>query len=329
MKKALFIASIGFLSAGRAIDLMPAVVIAQPPIVAQQPPATDNSMPIRTSQPPQIQIINLGAEPRQQMRLKPALNVKQTTLMTLKMGMKISASGQSSQEIKIPTSVVTMETEATKIDANGDIHYQFSYTKADVTSDSTNAPATALESMRSAVKKLVGLKGAFIMDSRGFSKGGDFIVPAGSDNNFKQIIRQMSQSIEQLSVQLPAEAVGKGAKWRLDFPLNSNGINVNNIATYELMSFQEGVAVLNIGLEQQAKPQSVNSPQLPAGSNINLQSLASQGRGESTIRLDKLMPVRSAVSMNSNSEMSVKMAGSPQESTIKTQLAMEITLDSQ
>lgn len=328
MKKALFIASIGFLSAGRAIELMPTVAIAQPPIVAQQP-VRDNSIPIRSSQPPQIQIINLGAEPRQQMRLKPTLNVKQTTLMTIKMGMKVSASGQSPQEIKVPTSVMTMETEATKIDGNGDIHYQFSYTKADVTSDSTNAPPSALESMRSAIKKLVGLKGSFIMDSRGFSKGGDLVVPEGADNNFKQIIRQMSQSIEQLSVQLPAEAVGKGAKWRLNFPLNSNGINVNNIATYELMSFQEGVAVLNISLEQQAKPQRVNSPQLPAGSNINLQSLASQGSGQSTIRLDKLMPVRSAVSMNSNTEMSVKSAGSPQEASIKTKLAMEITLDSQ
>lgn len=329
MKKALFIASIGFFSVPKAIELMPPVVIAQPPILAQQQPATDKSIPIRASQPPQIQIINLGAEPRQQMRLKPALNVKQTTLMTLKMGMKISASGQSSQEIKIPTSLVTMETEATKIDANGDIHYQFSYTKADVTSDSTNGPASSLEGMRSSIKKLVGLKGSFIMDSRGLTKGGDFIVPEGADNNFKQIIRQMSQSIQQLSVQMPAEAVGKGAKWRLDFPLNSNGINVNNTGIYELMSFQDGVAVLNIGLEQQAKPQTINSPQVPAGSNINLQSLTSQGKGESTIRLDKLMPVRSTVSMNSNSEMSVKSAGSPQESTIKTQVVMEITLDSQ
>ncbi|MEG4270674.1 MULTISPECIES: hypothetical protein [unclassified Microcoleus] len=327
MKKRQFIASLCFVSAGWAIELSPASVSAETPLVVQQQPAGDISVPFVRSQPTQIELLNPGSEPRQQMRLKPTLNVKEITLMTMKMGMEMSTRGEPLRGVKIPTSVITIETEATKIDDNGDIHYQFSYTNADIMSDTVDNP-TALESMRSTIKKMVGLKGSLIMDSRGFNKGGNFILPPGSDNSFKQMVQQMSQSIDQLSAPLPTEAVGRGAKWRLSSSLNSNGINLNNIATYELMSFQDNVAIVNASLEQQAKPQTLNSPLFPAGSSVNLNSLASQGRGESTIRLDKLMPVRSAVSVNSNSEMSLKVPGLPDELTMISKFTMEMTLDS-
>lgn len=327
MKKTLFVASLGLAVCGWAIELSPASLSAETPLVVQQQPAGDISVPFSRSQPSQIELLNPGSEPRQQMRLKPTLNVKEITLMTLKMGIQMSTRGEPLRGVKIPTSVITIETEATKIDDNGDIHYQFSYTNADVMSDTVDNP-TALETMRSQIKKMVGLKGKLIMDSRGFNKGGNFILPPGSDNSFKQMVQQMSQSIDQLSAPLPTEAIGRGAKWRLSSSLNSNGINLNNIATYELMSFQDGVAILNGSLEQQAKPQTLNSPLFPAGSSVNLKSLASQGRGESTIRLDKLMPVRSAVSVNSNSEMSLKVPELPEELTMISKFTMEMTLDS-
>ncbi|MFM9266609.1 DUF6263 family protein [Tychonema sp. BBK16] len=328
MKKPLFIASISLLSAGWAIELSPGAVIAKTPMVAQQQPTSDISLPSRNSEPSQVQLVNPGVEPRQQMRLKPSLNVKQTAMMTVKLAVKMSADGQSLPEVVIPSSVLTIQAEATKIDPNGDIHYQFSYINADLLSNTGNSTESAIETMRSAVKKLVGLKGSFVIDSRGLMKGGEFIVPADADNRLKQIIQQMSQSLEQFFAPLPAEAVGKGAKWRRSFPLNYNGISVNNIATYELISFREGVAVLNVALEQQAKPQNINSPQFPADATLQLKSLAAQGRGESTMQLDKLMPIRSALSMNSNTEISIKVVGRPQESTVKSEFAMEMTLDS-
>lgn len=328
MKKTLFVASLGLAICGWAIELSPASLSAETPLVVQQQPAGEISVPVDRSQPPQIELLNPGSEPRQQLRLKPTLNVKEITLMTIKLGMEMSIKGEPLRGVKIPTAVITIETQATKIDANGDIHYQFFYTNADVMSDTVNN-STELESMRSKIKKMVGLKGYLIMDSRGFNKGGNFILPPGSDNSFKQMVEKTSQSIHQLTMPLPTEAVGIGAKWRLSSSLNSNGINVNNIAIYELMSFQDGLAIVNARVEQQAKPQTLNSPPiLPAGSSVNLKSLASEGGGQSTIRLDKLMPVRSNLYMNSNSEMSFKKSDFPQELTMTTKFMMEMTLDS-
>ncbi len=327
MKKTLFITSLCLASAGWAIELSPASLSAENPLVVQQP-APGVSAPAPNSKTPQVELLNPGVEPRQELRLKPAIDVRETTVMSVKMDMEISASGRSSPAAKIPVSVMTFETKVTKIDPNGDIHYEFAYTNADIAGDTGNMPPAVRDAMRSALKSMVGVKGSFIMDNRGFHKGGDIILPEGADNNVKQMVRQMSKSLEQLASPLPAEAVGKGAKWRVSSSSDFSGMNVNDIATYELDSWQDGVASMNVSIEQQANPQNITSPQLPAGTTLTLKSFASQGRGAATMRLDRLIPFRSTVSISSNSEISAKTAGSSQESTIKTKMAMEMTLES-
>ena len=328
LKKTLFVGSLCLASTGLAIGLSAASIGAKTPLIVQQQPASDLSVPAIDSKPSQVELINLGVEPRQQLRLKPSLGIKQTTTMTVKTEMAVSTAGTSAKVNKVPTIVLTIDTQATKIDANGDIHYEFSYTNVDVAADTPNLPTAALDSMRSAVKKLVGLKGSFIMDSRGGNKGGSFTLPAEADNNLKQMVQNMSKSLQQLGSPLPAEAVGKGAKWRISFPSNAGGMNVNQTAIYELIDLQDGVVTLKTSIEQQANPQNLTLPQLPAGSTMAIKSFVSQGQGEVIMRLDQLMPVRSVVSMNSNSEMTLKMAGNPEELTIKTKLLMDMTLNS-
>ncbi|MEG4035920.1 DUF6263 family protein [Microcoleus sp. S36b_A4] len=327
MKKRQFIASLCLVSAGWAIELSPASLSAETPLLVQQP-APGVSAPAANSKTPQVELLNPGVEPRQELRLKPAIDVKETTVMTVKMDMEISASGRSSPGAKIPVSMMTFETKVTKIAPNGDIHYEFAYTNSDIAGDTGNMPPAVRDAMRSALKSMVGVKGSFIMDNRGFHKGGDIILPEGADNNLKQMVRQMSKSLEQLASPLPAEAVGKGAKWRVSSSSDFSGMNVNEIATYELDSWQDGVVSLNVSIEQQANPQNLTSPQLPAGTTLTLKSFSSQGRGAATMRLDRLNPFRSTVSISSNSEMSGKNAGSSEELTITTKMAMEMTLES-
>ncbi len=327
IKKTLFVASLCLASAGWAIELSPASGQAETRIVAQQP-AGDVSTPAANSKPLQTELLSPGAEPRQELRLKPNLGVKRTTTMTVKTEMGVSMGGQSTNATKVPTMVLTIDTQATKIDANGDIHYEFSYANVDIGGDTSNLPTAAVDSMRSAVKKLVGLKGNFIMDSRGSNKGGSFSLPKDADNNMKQIVENMSKSLQQLASPLPAEAVGKGAKWRISFPSNVSGMNVNQTAIYELMDLQDGVATLKTSVAQQANPQNLTLPQLPAGSTMAIKSFVSQGQGEVIMRLDELMPVRSVVSINSDSEMTLKIAGNPRESAVKMKLSIQMNLDS-
>jgi hypothetical protein len=327
MKKTLFLASLCLATAGWAIELSPASLSAETPLVVQQPDR-GVSAPAANSKTPQVELLNPGVEPRQQLRFKPAIDVKETGVMTLKVDMEISAVDGSSPMTQSPVGVMTLETKATKIDPNGDIHYDFAYTNADITGDTGNTPPFVRDAMRSTLKSLVGVKGSFIMDNRGFHKGGNFILPEGADNNLKQLVERMSKSLEQMVSPLPAEAVGKGAKWRVSSYPDLMGMNVNYIATYELASWQDGVASLNVSIELQANPQNITSPELPPGITFTLKSLASQGRGAATMRLDRLIPFRSTASLSLNSEMTAKNAGSPEELTLTTKMVMETTLES-
>ena len=72
IKKTLFVASFCLASAGLAIELSSASSQAETRIVAQQP-ASNVSTPAANSKPPQIELLNPGAEPRQQLRFKPAI----------------------------------------------------------------------------------------------------------------------------------------------------------------------------------------------------------------------------------------------------------------
>ena len=69
-------------------------------------------------------------------------------------------------------------------------------------------------------------------------------------------------------------------------------------------------------------------PQLPATATLTLKSLVGQGGGEFIIRLDQLQPVRFIMSLNSHWEIVLKNPGNPEEITFKTQMSMDMTLDS-
>ncbi len=228
-------------------------------------------------------------------------------------------------KVKLPESVMTIEMVVTKVDANGDIHYQFSYSDADVVGDTT-VPPNVIEAMRSQIRKIVGINGSCIVDNRGQTKAYNLVLPERLDQNTKQRLEQMSNSLNQLYSPVPQQAVGIGAKWRLSSSPNLGGINLTQVTTYQLISLQNNVATLDAITEQHAGPQNLTRPGLPTGSTLTLKSLDSQGQGQITMGLNRLLPIRSNVSMHSNTEVNTRHAG--QVATIGTKLFMELALQS-
>ncbi|MFB8790466.1 MAG: hypothetical protein U7123_16840 [Potamolinea sp.] len=324
MKKTLLVGSCCFLLVGGG--LKPVSVSAETPlIVAQNNNASQQTAPVIRSQ---VELISPGAEPRQELRFKPAVNAKQAMTVKTNMDMKSSISGKSMPSYKIPQSVMKVESVVTQIEPNGDIHYKFSYTDADVVSDST-VPPELFKAMQSSVKQMVGMNGSFISDNRGQIKSGKFNLPEGTTNPMtKQLFDQVSNSFDQFSSPLPQEAVGKGAKWRTSSKLSLSGINLTQNVIYELVDLKDNVATLNVSLEQQANSQQLNLPGMPSGANLALKSLSSKGQGQVLMRLDSMMPVRSNISMNSNNEMSIKEPKSGEEIIVGTQLSMQMMLES-
>lgn len=324
MKKKLLISSLCFLIATSGLKPASTSASAKTPfMVTQSNDSTRTSPAVK----PQVELLNAGTEPRREIRFKPTVNQKQIATMTMNMDMATSIADQSFPKVNLPATVMTMDTVVTQVDANGDIHYQFSYSDVDVVGNTT-VPPKALEEIRSQIKKMVGTKGSVIVDNRGQTKASSFVLPEGIDENLKKMMEQMSNSLDQMSLPLPKEAIGIGAKWRVSSSHPLSGMNLTQIATYKLVNLQDNVATLDLSIEQHAKQQKLNQAGLPTGTTLTLESYHSQGEGQVTIPLNQLVPTRSTVSIRSNSEMKIREAGKVEETTMATKLSMEIAFES-
>jgi hypothetical protein len=319
MKKRLLIPSLLLLLSSPGIVSSQAPSIASPKFVIGQQPSTPSA--------PKVEVLNPGAEPRQQLRFKPAVNTKQTSVMKFDVDMEMSISSAAMPKVELPTNVITIDTTVNRIDPNGDIHYEFRYSKIDVI-DNGKVPKPVLEAMTAQNKKLVGIGGNFVADNRGYTKSGRFTVPKDLDPTTRQVFDQLSQSINQFSYPLPEAAIGKGAQWRVTSPLTISGITLTQTATYQLVSLQNGVVTIDVSLTQKAQPQKLTQPGLPSGAVMTLKSLNSQGKGKINMRLDQLLPTKSNISMQSTNEINTTNTTAPGEVNIITKSLMEMIFES-
>jgi hypothetical protein len=318
MQKVLSIGTVLLLSGGSGVM----AEMAQQSTIAPKP-ATTTPAPSR----PVVELLSAGAAPRQILRYKPAVNTKQTATMTMNMQMGLTIAGKPMPIGNLPGTAITFETLINQIDPNGDIHYQFQYTNVDLVGDS-KLPAPQLAQLRTQVQKLKGIHGTVVVDNRGQTKFGKFDLPPSLDSADKKLLKQISNSVEQLSSPLPEPALGVGAKWRVLATPKLNGMQLKQTTTFELMNVQAGRMTLKIAQEQQAPPQPMNTTQLPKGKTLNLKSLVGSGQGQMFVKLDRIMPITSTLTAQMNSEMEApNPPGTPMQMT--TNIKMQLNLKSQ
>ncbi|MBD2356495.1 hypothetical protein H6G41_18000 [Tolypothrix sp. FACHB-123] len=328
MKRNFLTAGTIFVIIGLAIQPSITSVKAETSLEAKQvinnPPKTS---PTAKNKPIVVELLNPGTGDKQQLRFQPQVNFQQTSNMTMKIDMEMLIAGQALPSIKQPATVATIQSKVTNIDANGDIHFEFSYSDIDLVGD-TNLPPQLLNQLRSQIQKLRGVKGTAIVDNRGYTKKTNMDVPTGLDPNLKQMMQQMLSSIEQFSSPLPQEAVGIGSQWRVSSTLNLGGMNFQQITTYQLENLKDGVATLKVGVEQIASPQKLTTPGLPKGVTLNLKSYKGTGQGQIIMALNQLMPIKSTMSLVSNTEMTQNAVGTVEETTMNQELSMTMDIES-
>nr|MBA3923156.1 hypothetical protein [Nostocaceae cyanobacterium] len=210
----------------------------------------------------------------------------------------------------------------------GDIYYEFSYPNIDVKDDTKVSPQI-LNAVRLQIKKLGGIKGYVVVDNRGYTKQANIVLPTGLDANLKQTMQQMLDSIKQMSMPVPQEAVGVGSQWQVTSMLNTSGMNIKQMTTYQLVSLKDGVVTLNVNTVQAALPsQKLTPPGLPSGVTLALKSYEGVGQGQVTMALNQLMPIHSTVSMHNNIDIAYKSPGKVEETTMNQKINIELTINS-
>ncbi|AUT01386.1 hypothetical protein CLI64_13810 [Nostoc sp. CENA543] len=327
MKKTFFVSGMMFLAFGWGFS--PSLTSVKAETFSELKQVIKNETnTISAAKKTQLELLNSGTGTKQKLRFQPPLNLQETAIVRMKMNMNISIGGQASPSFKQPEIVTTLQTKVTQIDPNGDIHYEFYYSDVDLVGD-TDIPPAALNNLKSQLQKLVGFKGSAIVDPQGKTKKLNFVLPEGVDANLKLLMQQMSNSLEQLSLQIPQQAVGVGSHWRVTSNINAGGMNFQQITTYKLINLEKGIANFNIAVEQIAPPsQNLTTPGLPAGVTLNLKSYQGKGQGEMTVALNKLMPVTSRMSLLTDMQISQKQVGRVAETAINQKISIDMNLES-
>jgi hypothetical protein len=324
MKKSLFVSGIVFLIAGVGLKSIIAPVEAETLLITQK--VVDPTSNVIQEGKSQVELISPGAEPRQELRFKPTVGNKEITNITVNTDINTSVDGKAVPASKI-TIAITLNTVVSKIEPNGDIDYESSFSDVNLIGKST-LPPEELNNLRTQIQNLNKLKGSVIIDNRGYTKKFNVVTPQDLEPSIKQMLDQISSTIEQSTSVFPKEAVGIRAKWRTISEEDFSGIKFKQIATNELVNIKDGIASLKISIEQQApNATKLNLPETPEGVTVTGR-YNGKGQGQALINLNKIMPISSKVSTRFKAQISLKSTGSVQETTTNLDASVQINVES-
>jgi len=225
--------------------------------------------------------------------------------------------------MKIPPMTLTMDTTVKDVSPEGDITYELVMEDAKIEEQADSTPGLGA-AMKTALGGVKGLTGTGVMSSRGVNKGTEIKLPEGAEPQLRQAMDQARNSFNNLSAQLPEEAVGPGARWEVKQAPKTQGMTIHQTATYQIVSIENDRVTTTTTFTQSAANQKIENPAMQ-GIKVDLTKLAGSGKGNVTFDLAQLMP--SAGSLDMHTEMSMAMNMGNQKQTMSMKMDLNVKLE--
>lgn len=292
-----------------ALIVLPAI-----PTRAQQKPIALAGYPAVGS-PPVVTILAPGAAPRVALRYKIPAGQKSVMEMTMGVGMNMNVGGMA-VPMDMPPIIMAANIDVTNVAPNGDVTFDLAFTKVSI---GAGADPTVAAAMEAASASITALKGSATVTSRGVTKSVK-LDTSKVDPAMQQALGQMTSQFENMSMPLPEEAVGVGARWEVRQALTAGGMTMFQKAEYEVTAVDAGSVSVKVKIEQQAPPQPFNAAMMPPGTDATIEKMSGTGTGTMTIQMNGLVPTSTIETISS-----MAMAISGQSITSDTRLKMSIT----
>ncbi|MBK7405053.1 MAG: hypothetical protein IPJ41_10560 [Phycisphaerales bacterium] len=291
-----------------------AALVAAAPVLAQGGAAQPAPTPAAASAPPApvFELLESGSGAKHELRYAPKAGAAFDATMSMEMSMATSMGGQTMPSMQMPKMNISLHYVTGDI-TDGDIHYTAVITDA----QAEGGPVAA--QVNATFQQMKGLKATALMSDRGVTKSFEFEKPANVTPQIAQQMDSMKSTFQYANAMLPEEAVGPGAKWRVTSELSQGGIKMKQECEYTLVSFEDGVAKVDMKVKQSADPQELKNDQMPAGVKVELKSLEGSGEGTMSLNTAWLAPV----SGDLGSTVIVKMAA-PQMGEIEQHVTSKI-----
>jgi hypothetical protein len=335
MKKALIVGIIaGGLWGNIAAPLVKPVVAepntqptVQPNIQPSIKPAVQPTTPIIPTTA-KLEVLDLGAEPRRELKFSPRANSKQSITMTMDMSMAMTMGETPLPKTAIPKMVIKVDAIVKAIDAAGNIQCSFVYRDIQAIATPETSPEM-LAAMNKSVKSMVGVQLDLVMSNNGQVVTKKLILPKTVDPMVKKMLEQFDKSIEQLSNQLPPGKLGLGAKWKMNNTIKTSGLELVQSSTAEIVEINDTGITIKTHIIQSAPTQDLVLPGgLAPGVKSKLMSLTSTGDGTYVMKFDSLLPITGKISTTSDSKISIQMAADQPPTNMSTQMSIDLNISS-
>jgi hypothetical protein len=227
-----------------------------------------------------------GAEPREKLRFKRANGLTENLVVEIGLATLIETKNAAGVA-QAPVLALGLTMGAVSC-AEGDepvCSYPFRFRVIGVKMPEGATEEQAAEAAK-AVAPLGGVSGMFEVDARGITKRADVIVPEGVSPRLLTLLGNVRTSL--ISVPLPEEAVGVGARWEVQRLHRVGNIEATQTLTYSLVERQDRLLRLAVTLRQTAKPQEIK---LEEGTTFKLDSFETSGTGSMVMNLDAITPL--------------------------------------
>ncbi|AYY12144.1 hypothetical protein EF847_04910 [Actinobacteria bacterium YIM 96077] len=261
--------------------------------------------------PPEVTVTEPGAEPHEIMEHSPTAGDTATLDMRTTTEISAEVDGDRVPASPVPPMLLGMELTVDEV-GDDEIAMSFVYDYGE-TPGGDPAVQRVLDS-------LVGVSGSVTTTRSGaFVDGG--IDEGDLDPAMSEMVDQLEQQLAQLTIPLPAEPVGVGAAWEAASSVEIDGVTTCNFTTYRLAEFDGDDYELEVGIDQQIVPATVQE----GSASVEIIEGEGHGTGRNGGSLSLPIAVSGTSEATTRMRMNVEQGGTEQEQELTVDVELEIS----
>ena len=150
------------------------------------------------------------------------------------------------------------------------------------------------------------------------------VMPPEALRAAEHMQKSVAQSMDVLTLPVPDEPVGVGARWEVVSPQERNGVRLRMTRTYELLARDGAQVSVAVVVNERADAGEMRLPGFPPNASARLASLSSSGSGRLTARLDRIVPEEATLVIDA--KMSVNVSEGGQRAVLEQESRMEFDI---
>lgn len=241
----------------------------------------------------ETQVLETGAEPREALRYKRVTGLTEDLIIEVGLASFLQA-GEDAAPIASPVLALGLNIGSTSCSTDGACMYPISFRIIAVRMPEGASPADAAAT-ESAIAALAQVTATFEVDARGITRRADVVIPTTVSTRLATLLGNIRTAL--ISVPLPEEAVGIGARWQVERLHEVAGIKTKQTIVYSLLEREGRILRLGMTLQQSAAPQEVP---FDSESAFQVEAYEVSGTGSMLMSLDALTPLSE---VHANSEL--------------------------